>query len=97
MPQLLGAKHVELHNNAQEILEGFLLAGRDTDGATYLFCRRCIFRLLVVSDAQEAREPQGDAFFWVHLTGIQLHNHKVTAGQGCWLPGTGLDYFLYSK
>lgn len=66
------------------------------DGATNLRCRRGVLRLLVVSDAQEAREPQGDAFFWVHLTGTQSHqDDEVTAGQGCWLPGTGLDSILY--
>lgn len=93
---------VKSFSTTLEVLARFspvLLACRDTGGATYLRRRRGVFWLLVVSDAQEAREPQRDAFFWVHLTETQLHDDEdddddvdeVTAGQGCWLPRIELN------
>lgn len=55
------------------------------DGATYLRRRRGVLGLLVVPDAQEAREPQRDAFFWVHLRGTKSYDDdEVTAkAAGC--------------
>lgn len=64
------------------------------DGATYLRRRRGVLGLLVVSDAQEAREPQRDAFFWVHLRGTKSHDDDEVTAKGCWLPGTELDRFF---
>lgn len=45
----------------------------------YLGGRRGVLRLLVVSDPKEAREPQRDAFFWIHLRTDGHHHSKNSA------------------
>lgn len=66
------------------------------DGATYLRRRRGVLGLLVVPDAQEAREPQRDAFFWVHLRGTKSHDDdEVTAkAAGCQVLNSIFSSFL---
>ena len=52
---------------------------------TYLRCCGGVLRLLVLSDAEEAREPKRNALFWVHLradgrTQLEVERPLVAGG-----------------
>lgn len=66
--------------------------GTGVSTADVMYLRSCggVFGLLVISDAEKAREPQRNALFWVHLD-TSVRREEATAvnphpagGSRCW-------------